>query len=867
MGSQTSRSVNIGQTAANYSIQQANLAAQSVSAIGTSLQVIEQVGVRGGEINIEGSELTGGVTVNVDALLKADQSNTATQDMSIFMEQLSKATVSGIALSQASEAINETRIAINSFMSERNDALQDCESTGSASQIIRQVDGAESKINIKNTKITTAVNVVAKCVTDVVQKNDAMQKLELTLKQSATAESAGLDMTAFLGILLLVIVGLGVLLIVVAFAIKKAGGAIVSGVGRTVTRVQEFMTKPIVLFIILGGVIGIVVYVVLINKKATRQIPTAQLPDGSSDPLAATTPLVYPFLKLEALEGKSDPEVTEGVRRETWIEGSIKLLGDGLGEGEVDSYEELLRKIAPKEEKDQDPKFAKVTVVYYNTQTKRYKLFEGKPAFQEWSMWVTKTDDELKNVKQKIEDGKVTGVCYETEPDGKPNPDYNDPNKCKPQQGTYLDFKDNRRYWQTSKFYVTKIMNEAQVLFDQLLCIGASVFGQVDPESFNRPRDFFVQCERGIKTIYELAEKGQDATDRTVGGWFGTAARGVANFVFSADTTSGEEDFVAWLKKREQELKEKYKIPEKLYLPVPSDPSSSHNRQLDVAWKILFGNSDPSGNTLNPENDATIRVCTRDLGDNEDPSSQASLDKCTTTGGDAYIIDTKSIVHKLNELYKLVRGQPGTNLIGMPTTNSLAEEIYNKMPSKARELPEFQTMVRDATEKRSRLLALWIRKFDEWKKYYTLKDQYKTGDIMNNLDQIRDLTFFYPSRADETAVRLGTNSQGEPRTVSPMFFVAVISGICVIVFIVLLVFRKYVVTAANREKIKELYQNTAEKLKAKLQALKEKRAVAKVEADIKQIEMTAASKESSTSSATPEPEPAPALSTSPEPAK
>lgn len=820
MGGQQSRAYNLAQTVANQSINQSNLAAQSVSAVGTSLQVIEQVGVRGGTIDIEGSEITGGVTVNVEALFKAEQSNTATQDMTMFMEQLSKATVSGIALSQASEAINETRNAFNSFVSQRNDALQACEATGSATQLIRQVDGPGSTIRIKNTKISTAVNVVARCQMDVVQKNEAMQKLEVTLKQSATAESAGLDLSGFLIILLIIIGGVVGVLLVAATFFKKTIGGIASGVGTTILKIQEFMTKPIVLFLIFGSVIAVVIYLVIMTPKNTEQIPMQQLPSGEFEPLAPTTPLVYPFLKLEALEKKTDPEVRPG--RETWIEGSLQLLGGGAGEGEKDTYAELLNMVAPADAGAQDPKYAKVTVVYYNTQTKKYKLFEGKPDFQKWSLWRSRDEPEdSKNKKQKINsEGKVDGMCYETLEDGKPNPDYNDDKICKPLRGDYLDFQENTRYWQSSKFYLTKIMNEAQVLFEQLLCIGASVFGQVDPESFNRPRDFYTQCDRGIQTIYALAEAGQEATDKTVGGWFGGAARTVFNGL-GGSGTSAEEDFVAWLKKRESELREEYRVPESLYLPVEGS-SGEDNRQLDVVWKVLFGHIDPTGKTPNEEDGDDVVVCTRNLAAGQDPSSQAALDKCTGPGGERYLIRTKNMTFLLYKLYQYVNG-------------SMADEIYGKMSSKAKELPEFTTMKADAKVKREKLLTMWFRKFDEWKKYFPNKMQYNTGDVVSSLDQIRDVTFFYPNRAGEKRVRLGTNSKGESRFVSPWLFTGGIIAACVVVFIIMLVFRRYIVTGVAREKVKETYTAMADKLKAKLKALKEQKLVKTAEKEIEMI--------------------------------
>lgn len=820
MGGQQSRAYNLAQTVANQSINQSNLAAQSVSAVGTSLQVIEQVGVRGGTIDIEGSEITGGVTVNVEALFKAEQSNTATQDMTMFMEQLSKATVSGIALSQASEAINETRNAFNSFVSQRNDALQACEATGSATQLIRQVDGPGSTIRIKNTKISTAVNVVARCQMDVVQKNEAMQKLEVTLKQSATAESAGLDLSGFLIILLIIIGGVVGVLLVAATFFKKTIGGIASGVGTTILKIQEFMTKPIVLFLIFGSVIAVVIYLVIMTPKNTEQIPMQQLPSGEFEPLAPTTPLVYPFLKLEALEKKTDPEVRPG--RETWIEGSLQLLGGGAGEGEKDTYAELLNMVAPADAGAQDPKYAKVTVVYYNTQTKKYKLFEGKPDFQKWSLWRSRDEPEdSKNKKQKINsEGKVDGMCYETLEDGKPNPDYNDDKICKPLRGDYLDFQENTRYWQSSKFYLTKIMNEAQVLFEQLLCIGASVFGQVDPESFNRPRDFYTQCDRGIQTIYALAEAGQEATDETVGGWLGGAARTVFNGL-GGSGTSAEEDFVAWLKKRELELREEYRVPESLYLPVEGS-SGEDNRQLDVVWKVLFGHTDPTGKTPGEEDGDDVVVCTRNLAAGQDPSSQAALDKCTGPGGERYLIRTKNMTFLLYKLYQYVNGP-------------MADEIYGKMSSKAKELPEFTTMKADAKVKREKLLTMWFRKFDEWKKYFPNKMQYNTGDVVSSLDQIRDVTFFYPNRAGEKRVRLGTNSKGESRFVSPWLFTGGIIAACVVVFIIMLVFRRYIVTGVAREKVKETYTAMADKLKAKLKALKEQKLVKTVEKEIEMI--------------------------------
>jgi hypothetical protein len=843
MGLSSSRSYNFTQAIVNATVKQANIASQNVTANAQSLQVFEQIGVKGGEINIIDSDIKGEASVTLEAVFKAIQSNDAAQDMSLFLEQLARATVSGISFAQSSEAINETRTSVNQYINQRNKAYETCEASATASQFFSQKAGDSSKINIIRSKIETAANVLANCEFQAEQSNKAFQKLEQTIKQSATAETIGINLFDFLFIFIII---LGCLLLALpllgsifrlVFGLFGKGA---KGVSKGIQKGLYFMTHPAVLLIIIVLSVGVLGYVLLGWGDTNYTKPIAYETDAQGKPVALKddVPLVYPFLKLEAIQGKDDPEMPEAGRaRARFVESTLAEVETGYSP----SYDDLIKKVVS------DSKYADVTVIYYNNFVKfsvgeegpgtgviNYRLFSGKPDVRSnWNFWVYKNGAKgnLENTKQKIEGGKPVGICTPEIKQGDKvvaNPDWNNENVCKPMPYA-LDYNENPRFWQTSTYYTQKIMMQAQVLFDKLLCLAANVMGEITIDLFNDETKFFERCEVNQKLITDAITASQASKDTTFGGAINEFARGAFNEINRqtgsnfAKIKNAMDTFKAWYEAKRKTLTEKYRIPDRLWM-VTKNPGS-----LDTAWIMLF-------NQNRIQDGAEVQVCTLDperIPNSAafDVSSAAQLEKCVqrfdNDSNVSFGFRNQSILFLLQDLLNLAKGSGGQYTV------SLRDEIWNQLPNEVRNSDSWKKLKENNDKNFDNVITRWMQDFADWQKHYARKENYRTGEIFESLNQIRDITFYFPARTKDRVVNLGEQKDGSPvkSTYDPSFVFWVITCSAAVFIVILLIYNRFIKKAVKRKAEVEAAQHKVEmaQLERKAQVAREGPAAAGIE--------------------------------------
>lgn len=202
-------------------------AAQSTNALTASLSaitsvttnIIDQTTVsnqQGQGVIISGN--TGGVkvgditqeqtlTLNVSALLTATSSSSAQQDMTTTLSQAATSVVSGLNFGQYSDAQNN----VNLFLKESIDIATNI------SNLCQTDLGQTQTIVITNNSGGTAVgNIVQKqmnnmfvnCVESAVAQSDAIQKMQTTLDQSATAKSEGLNIWGIVALAAIIVFGI-----------------------------------------------------------------------------------------------------------------------------------------------------------------------------------------------------------------------------------------------------------------------------------------------------------------------------------------------------------------------------------------------------------------------------------------------------------------------------------------------------------------------------------------------------------------------------------------------------------------------------------------------------------------------------------
>lgn len=286
MGTATSR--NVVQSVANVTAEASNSAIQTVAVSARSSQAINVAGVSG-DVTIRKVRMDGSVELSVQAYLDATQSNEVQQKVAQQMEQMAKASVSGINLGNSSRTSNEVSTAINAVVRTTNMTSQACDTEALSNQVINVAD-VGGAVLIEDVEMGAAVKALADCRLNLVQGNSSVQDLQQTMKQTAVSETVGLDLAAFLWLIVAGVVALG----------------IVTGVSmliayKTSRSAASTLVKLLIPLAILGGAAFAIF--VLLSRLDPVQPPPGVAPEDNI--------LQYPFLRREVVAEDCAPAVFE----------------------------------------------------------------------------------------------------------------------------------------------------------------------------------------------------------------------------------------------------------------------------------------------------------------------------------------------------------------------------------------------------------------------------------------------------------------------------------------------------------------------------------------------------------------------------
>jgi len=163
-----------------------------------------------GDVNISDINQTTKVSVNMDALLKVMDTEDIQQAIQQEIKQSAKAITKGINLFNFSNAYNELDDTINEIINVTKDMSQTCKELASTQQEI-QVSQTHGNVNINHITQSSMVNVFSKCYTDVISQLTAVQKLQQTIDQSATAKTEGFSLWAIVILVAVVVIGIVIL--------------------------------------------------------------------------------------------------------------------------------------------------------------------------------------------------------------------------------------------------------------------------------------------------------------------------------------------------------------------------------------------------------------------------------------------------------------------------------------------------------------------------------------------------------------------------------------------------------------------------------------------------------------------------------
>lgn len=858
----TASSRNFAESVVNQSVSQVNTAAQTSTATAFSFQNISKVGGVG-DLVVRRTKMKAKVEVNMVAMFDAQQSNSASQDAAQSLEQMAKASVSGINLGNASSVINEVRTAINSVISGRNEMLQTCRTEAGATQNISAV-GTDGNVIVEDVEMDAAVSNTVSCIGKAVQENSAIQKAQQTISQTATAETVGLDLSAFF--MIFVIIAAGALLVCVVGVMFV--GAISKGAANTATKIISGLTNWKVLVVICLVVVGIFVYVFFASSLVKAE-PRIMEADGTVKPMPLGTdkedPFIYPFLKPQVLTGEQDPE---DASMNYAFETRLELVEGGEKEGPkstANSLEELRAKIF------RDEKYAKVTTIYWNAFTKEYMLFEGRPSYELWQMWKKETNSRPEFQRLRIRDGQAAGFC-----DPKDD-DFDNPKVCRRSAENEV-FSDNPRYFNTTNFNMLKLASTAQDLLDRLLCIMLNVFGHMDPTTAEKDKaNFYDQCTKAEEAIIKMASESDSDRNASVPGWTVGAANDVAGFFSGSGADSNKNKFANLVQKindRKKALQSEFAFP----------TIAMTHRDPRVTWAVLFGNGirNPVTTTTLPAqidflsckkclaglglqgtdkclagdgpvresavNSSTIRICLGLTTGNVDPRSAAAINK--TEGQSAcsevsLIRDEESVLSKLRRL------------------RSRVEDIQDELRREL-EIPE------GVTDKSKQLtldlLTDWDNNYELlWREFCKGFDHFNTGNVARGLGDIRDHTVVYLGRVFPGQKKV--NIQGVPggsQDAGSGMLIGVIVGIVLFVVGTGVLMGKINKAKALSLRVREAAELSADKMKeaanktkeliARVKERKAQAALQKMEAklakgDVADVDETALEKEIATQAA------------------
>ncbi len=224
------------------------------------LQIIE-VSDANGNVVISGNTQIQDATVNMEALMKAFTTQSATQDIVNQVTQAAKSLISGLNVAQASVAANETRNYIAAIVNLMNNIDQVCGASVGQTQTIR-VTRANGDVFIQDNLQSQMASIFQSCVQDAVTNQKSVQALQNTVDQSAEATAKGLT-------------GLAIAIIALVYILAPIIGVAV--VGATAGKV---IVKIIGLLVALAMLVAGVVFIILFSTTPPETMVTAMFSKG-----------------------------------------------------------------------------------------------------------------------------------------------------------------------------------------------------------------------------------------------------------------------------------------------------------------------------------------------------------------------------------------------------------------------------------------------------------------------------------------------------------------------------------------------------------------------------------------------------------
>lgn len=198
-----SQSSNVANIISNVISDVSSQIMSNQSASGNQNQIISVSGGTGDLVisnNIQKQKLT----VNMDGLSKALSSQTVQQNIAQKLSQAATSLTKGINLFQNSESDNTMNAFLNVGLNVSSNIGQICQSSGNQNQEIN-VDTRNGNVLINQNTQDQIAEIITKCIQDATASNSAIQSVQQSVDQQATAKSIGVDLWQ---IIILAIIGI-----------------------------------------------------------------------------------------------------------------------------------------------------------------------------------------------------------------------------------------------------------------------------------------------------------------------------------------------------------------------------------------------------------------------------------------------------------------------------------------------------------------------------------------------------------------------------------------------------------------------------------------------------------------------------------
>ena len=154
-----------------------------------------------GDVNVSGNAFAQTATVDLSAAFSAVSSAAAQQTLAAAVEQSAKSLTSGVSIASSSDASNEANTYINVSSSVTNDIENTCYTHLAQMQNI-SVKNVGGNVTLDNNSFSQIGQAMATCFAQSAADSTAVQSLQATVGQSASATTDGFSMVALYGILI-----------------------------------------------------------------------------------------------------------------------------------------------------------------------------------------------------------------------------------------------------------------------------------------------------------------------------------------------------------------------------------------------------------------------------------------------------------------------------------------------------------------------------------------------------------------------------------------------------------------------------------------------------------------------------------------